>query len=83
MFEALLPVGDSTAILFSQPGLVMLLSALVLRDRCGLHKTVSALALLAGVTLIAQPSFIFPHHQEDTDYSAVGELCRVNTSQES
>ena len=69
-------MGDSTAILFSQPGLVMLLSALVLRDSCGLHKTVSALALLAGVTLIAQPSFVFPRHEEDAEHSALGEVCQ-------
>ena len=55
-----LPLGDSTAIFFSSPAWTMLLSCFILRDHCGLFRTLVAVILLTGVVVLTRPPFIFP-----------------------
>jgi drug/metabolite transporter (DMT)-like permease len=54
-----LPLADATVLHFTNPVLSALAAALVLRERFGWPETVGALACLAGVVLVARPSFLF------------------------
>merc|ERR1712038_517368 len=71
---AMLPLGDSTAILFSQPVVVMLLSVFLLQEACGLYRLVAAASLLAGVLLISKPPALFGYNEEQQEqhYPAKG-----------
>ena len=76
-----LPLGDATTILFSSPVLVMVLSALILKEKCGVFRLVAAVILLSGVSLIAKPPFLFGQkEEEETTYDALGKtrLTRVS-----
>jgi len=54
-----LPLGDSTAILFSSPVIVMAMSIFLLKERCGLFRIFASASLVAGVILITKPPLIF------------------------
>ena len=62
IFESVqrLPIGDCTAIFFSTPAVTLILSALILRDHCGLYRTLIGTCLVAGVILISRPPALFP-----------------------
>jgi len=55
-----LPLGDATAIFFSSPAFTMVLSAIILRDHCGLYRTFIAIILLSGVVVLCRPEALFP-----------------------
>ena len=69
---ARLPLGDSTTILFSSPVLVMVLSAFILKEKCGVFRVMAALILVSGVILIAKPPFIFGQQEGQTTYDTLG-----------
>merc|ERR1712038_1403714 len=78
---AMLPLGDSTAILFSQPVVVMLLSVFLLQEACGLYRLVAAASLLAGVLLIAKPPALFGYREEqqqEEHYPAKGYITCIS-----
>lgn len=54
-----IPLADATVIQYTNPVFVGLLAALLLSEKLNYKIVMSALAALAGVALIAQPSFIF------------------------
>jgi len=62
IFEAVerLPIGDCTAIFFSNPAFTLILSAFLLRDHCGLYRTMIGSVLVAGVVIISRPPALFP-----------------------
>jgi len=62
IFQAVadLPLGDATAIFFSSPAFTMVLSTCILRDHCGLFRTIVAVTLLSGVVILSRPPSIFP-----------------------
>jgi len=66
-----LPLGDATAIFFSSPAFTMVLSAIILRDHCGLYRTLIALILLSGVVVLCRPEVLFPPSAEDTAHPPV------------
>ena len=66
-----LPLGDSTAILFSSPVFVMIFSICILKERCGLFRVCAGASLLGGVVMIAKPPIIFGYGTEDT-YDIIG-----------
>ena len=61
IFEAVqrLPIGDCTAIFFSTPAVTLILSALILRDHCGLYRTLIGTCLVSGVVIISRPPALF------------------------
>ena len=61
IFESVqrLPIGDCTAIFFSTPAVTLILSALILRDHCGLYRTLIGTCLVAGVVIISRPPALF------------------------
>ena len=54
-----MPVPDSLCIIFARPVVTLALSALVLGDKLNTLKCFSGTLLLAGVTLVCQPPFLF------------------------
>ena len=53
----------------------MVLSALILKEKCGVFRLVAAVILLSGVSLIAKPPFLFGQkegEEEETRYDALG-----------
>lgn len=60
----LLPLADSLAILFLSPVLTAVLGWAVLREHVTIHTAVGCVLSLAGVFVIAQPPFLFGHHDE-------------------
>ena len=53
----------------------MVLSALILKEKCGVFRLVAAVILLSGVSLIAKPPFLFgqkEEEEEETTYDALG-----------
>ena len=50
----------------------MVLSALILKEKCGVFRLVAAVILLSGVSLIAKPPFIFGQHEGQTTYDTLG-----------
>ena len=52
---SILPFGDSLAIKFSSPVIVMLLSHCFLKELCGIYKMLMVVLLLIGITLITKP----------------------------
>lgn len=62
IFQAVadLPLGDATAIFFSSPAFTMVLSTCILRDHCGVFRTLVAVTLLSGVVILSRPPSIFP-----------------------
>jgi len=65
-----LPLGDSTAILFSSPVIVMGLSVCLLKERCGIFRVFAAATLISGVVLVAKPPFLFGSPEESYDVLA-------------
>ena len=61
IFESVqrLPIGDCTAIFFSTPAVTLILSAVILRDHCGLYRTLIGTCLVAGVVIISRPPALF------------------------
>lgn len=55
-----LPLGDATAMFFSSPAFTMLLSTFLLKDHCGIYRTLIAVILLTGVVILARPPALFP-----------------------
>jgi len=66
LFKAVssLPLGDATAIFFSSPAFTMVLSTIILKDHCGLFRTLIASVLLGGVVILSRPPALFPPPQE-------------------
>lgn len=63
IFEAVqrLPIGDCTAIFFSNPACTLVLSVFLLKDHCGLYRTFIGGILIAGVVVISRPpAFFYP-----------------------
>ena len=62
IFEAVqrLPIGDCTAIFFSNPACTLVLSIFLLGDHCGLYRTFIGGILVAGVVIISRPPTFFP-----------------------
>jgi drug/metabolite transporter (DMT)-like permease len=62
IFQAVstLPLGDATAIFFSSPACTMVLSTIILKDHCGLFRTMIAIVLLGGVVILSRPPALFP-----------------------
>lgn len=60
MAVSLLPLGDATAIFFSSPAFTMILSYMLIRDHCGVFRTLISLLLLGGVVVLSRPPAIFP-----------------------
>lgn len=61
-----LNLGDATAIFYSSPAFTMVLSAILLRDRCGLYRTFIAAVLLTGVVVLCRPEALFSAPFHDT-----------------
>ena len=78
IFESVqrLPIGDCTAIFFSTPAVTLILSALILRDHCGLYRTLIGTCLVAGVVLISRPPALF----SDTSPASSNTSSTSNTS---
>lgn len=57
-----LPIGDATAIFFTSPAFTMILSTLILRDHCGVYRSVLAATLIIGVVVLSRPESIFSRH---------------------
>ena len=68
IFESVqrLPIGDCTAIFFSTPAVTLVLSACILRDHCGLYRTLIGTCLLAGVVIISRPPALLPPTQRSS-----------------
>lgn len=43
------------------------------QERCGLFRAAASLILLAGVSLVARPTFVFGSEDTDETYNAKGE----------
>jgi drug/metabolite transporter (DMT)-like permease len=73
MFSAfiLLPLADATVIFFAHPIFVAILAAFLLKETLGTRGVFCIGAALAGVVLVARPSFIF-HDASPLDPAAVG-----------
>ena len=73
IFESVqrLPIGDCTAIFFSTPAVTLILSALILRDHCGLYRTLIGACLVAGVVIISRPPALFSSNTSTTSNSTV------------
>jgi drug/metabolite transporter (DMT)-like permease len=54
-----LPLADATVIQYTNPVFTAVLAAILLRERIGPTEAVALLVSLAGVVLIARPSFLF------------------------
>ena len=67
-----LPLGDSSAILFSSPVIVMFLSIFILHEKCGVFRVIASATLLGGVFLIAKPPFVFRSDETDQTYDVLG-----------
>ena len=78
IFESVqrLPIGDCTAIFFSTPAVTLILSACILRDHCGLYRTLIGTCLLAGVVIISRPPALFP----STQRSSINTTSNINTT---
>ena len=50
----------------------MVLSALILKEKCGVFRMLAAVTLLSGVSLIAKPPFIFGQEEGNDTYDALG-----------
>ena len=72
IFESVqrLPIGDCTAIFFSTPAVTLVLSACILRDHCGLYRTLIGTCLLAGVVIISRPPALFPPSQPPSNITS-------------
>ncbi|XP_015787540.1 solute carrier family 35 member G1 [Tetranychus urticae] len=56
----LIPLGDSQSIVFSSPVLVTIWGCLLLKEPCGFIQVFALIAVMVGIFLISQPSFLFP-----------------------
>jgi drug/metabolite transporter (DMT)-like permease len=54
-----LPLADASVIQYTNPVFTALLAALLLRERTGVMEALALVVCLAGVVLIARPSFLF------------------------
>ena len=72
-----LPLGDSSAILFSSPVIVMVLSIFILKEKCGIFRVIASATLLGGVLLIAKPPVVFGSDNTDQTYDALGKYNAV------
>jgi len=57
-----MPVADAITLMFTTPLFTMILAALFLRQRLSVLKVLSASILMAGIVLVAKPSFLFPEN---------------------
>jgi len=73
IFEAVqrLPIGDCTAIFFSNPACTLILSVFLLKDHCGLYRTAIGATLVAGVVVISRPPALFPEAVPKTDNGTI------------
>ena len=62
VFEGIgrLPLGDYSAIAFSSPAFTMVLSIFLLKEHCGIYRSLIGIILTAGVVIISRPSALFP-----------------------
>ncbi|MEX0746964.1 MAG: DMT family transporter, partial [Rhodothermales bacterium] len=67
-----LPLADVTVMQFTNPIFTALLAALFLRERLTRTVLISIVLSMCGVTLVAQPSFIFGEEARALDLTAVG-----------
>jgi len=75
---ARLPLGDSTAIMFSEPAFTMTLSLIILRDHCGLWRVLVAITTIVGVVIVSRPPALFPPSPDTFDLGG-GPLVFNNT----
>merc|ERR1719474_231692 len=73
-----LPLGDSTAIMFSEPAFTMTLSLIILRDHCGLWRVLVAITTIVGVVIVSRPPALFPQSPDTFDLGG-GPLVLNNT----
>jgi len=63
----LMPVPDALTILFTSPLPTFILAVLFMGEKPSILKVVAMISLLCGVILVCKPSFLFPHHQVNTE----------------
>ena len=68
---AYMPVPDALCIIFSNPAVTILLSALLLGEPLSLLKLLSAVLLVGGAALVCQPG-ISPLPSQESDSNIVG-----------
>ncbi|XP_012275281.1 solute carrier family 35 member G1 [Orussus abietinus] len=71
-----LPLGDATAIIFSSPVVVIILSFLFLREPCGILRVLVICTLLAGVIFVSEPPFLLQIHKAES-YDVMGYVCAI------
>jgi len=64
-----LNLGDATAIFYSSPAFTLVLSAILLRDHCGIYRTLIAVVLLTGVVVLCRPEALFFHSDEASNHT--------------
>ena len=77
VFEGIdrLPFGDYSAISFSSPVFVMILSIFLLKDRFGIYRSIMGILLTVGVVIISRPTALFP-----TDSEPASPISNLTTS---
>ena len=77
----LVPVGNAMVIVATNPIFAIVFAWIILKhSMCSLKQNISVLLGLTGIVLIAQPSFIFGHNDENTKQYAIGYIyCIVET----
>ncbi|KAI1290259.1 Solute carrier family 35 member G1 [Halotydeus destructor] len=72
----LIPLGDSSTIVFSSPVYVSIFACILIGEACGLFQVVVIAITLSGVILISKPTFIFGVHESvaDIEYRTEGTI---------
>ncbi|KAI1290844.1 Solute carrier family 35 member G1 [Halotydeus destructor] len=63
----LIPLGDSSTIVFSAPVYVSIFACILIGEACGIFQVVIIALTLSGVVLISKPTFIFGDDDTTTD----------------
>ena len=66
-----LPLGDFGAIAFSSPAFTMVLSIFMLKEHCGVYRSMIGLILTVGVVMISRPPALFPEPSDSTSLGGV------------
>ncbi|KXJ24488.1 Solute carrier family 35 member G1 [Exaiptasia diaphana] len=66
-----MPLGDATVLLFTTPVFVAILARIFLKERLHWIYSILLVLCLAGVTLIARPTFIFGHPDTVPEYNNI------------
>ncbi|XP_020899867.1 solute carrier family 35 member G1-like, partial [Exaiptasia diaphana] len=81
-----MPLGDATVLIFTSPVFTAIFGRIFLKERLHWIYSILLVLCLAGVTLIARPTFIFGHPDSAPEYdnvlipSLVALLCAVLTA---